>query len=71
MNIEKWQHTRFIAYRSTIAPHLDPKFIPKTIEQFMPLSNNIRESSVSEDAEQNFIEHYKQYLIEKENHERI
>ena len=64
MSIEKWHHTRFIAYRSTIAPHLNPKFIPKTIDLFMPLDGQQAQQSISEEAEQGFIEHYKKYLTE-------
>ncbi|HZK19084.1 MAG TPA: hypothetical protein VFC68_00010 [Treponemataceae bacterium] len=66
MSVQKWQHTRFIAYRATIAPYLNPKFIPKTINKFMPL-DNVRESEVSDETKDHFKEHFRKYLEQKAN----
>ena len=67
MQKDKWQHTRFIAYRTTIAPYLNPKFIPKTINKFMPLDNEPRESEVSDETKDHFKEHFRKYLEQKAN----
>jgi hypothetical protein len=48
---EKWRHTRLIAFESKIGSHLNPKSLPRTIENYLPLdgkrkrkvSNEIRE----------------------------
>ena len=37
MEKEKWKHTRLIAYEARIGSHLDPKTLPKTIENYLPL----------------------------------
>ena len=66
MRKDKWQHTRFIAYRTTIAPYLNPKFIPKTINKFMPL-DNVKESEVSDETKNHFKEHFRKYLEQKAN----
>lgn len=63
MQKDKWQHTRFIAYRTTIAPYLNPKFIPKNIEQFMPLGEKIQ--SISDTARKNFLEASRKYYENK------
>ena len=63
MQKDKWQRTRFLAYRTTIAPYLDPKFIPKTIEQFMPLGDKVQ--SISDTARKNFLEASRKYYENK------
>lgn len=64
MQINKWEHTRFIAYKATLAPHLNHKFIPKSIEKFFPLKLKTKQSGVSDEAKKVYIEHYKKYLEE-------
>lgn len=54
---------REIAWASTIAPHLNPKRLPKTKEQFMPLET--KDTSVSDKMKERMrkaIEQYKRDL---------
>ena len=37
MEREKWRHTRLIAWEAKTGSHLDPKTLPKTIEQYLPI----------------------------------
>ena len=62
MQLDKWEHTRFIAYKATLAPHLNHKFIPKSIEKFFPLKRKINQIDVSDESKKVYIEHYKKYL---------
>ncbi len=39
MQEEKLRHTRLIAYSAQIGNHLDPKKLPRSITQFMPIGN--------------------------------
>lgn len=39
MQEEKLRHTRLIAYSSQIGSHLDPKKLPRSIDQFMQIGN--------------------------------
>ena len=47
MQEEKLRHTRLIAYSAQIGSHLDPKKLPRSIDQFMPIGNekNARKSN--------------------------
>ena len=46
MEKEKWRHTRMIAYEARIGSHLDPKSLPRTIEQYMPIDGKKTASRV-------------------------
>ncbi len=59
---EKYRHTRFIAFHALIGPHVPPKTLPKTIEQFMPLGDYQRTNRASENLKSKFLEGYKDYL---------
>lgn len=47
MQEEKLRHTRLIAYSAQIGSHLDPKKLPRSIDQFMPIGGekNARKSN--------------------------
>ena len=49
MQEEKLRHTRLIAYSSQIGSHLDPKKLPRSIDQFMQIGSekNARKSNKS------------------------
>ena len=49
MQEEKLRHTRLIAYSAQIGSHLDPKKLPRSIDQFMKIGseNNARKSNKS------------------------
>jgi len=67
MEEEKLQHMRFIAYKTTLAPHLNPKYLPKSIQQFFPIGNEIQISNVSEESKQMFLEKARIYYANKKN----
>jgi len=37
MEKAKWEHTRLIAFESKVGSHLDPKTLPRSIEDYLPL----------------------------------
>ena len=47
MQEEKLRHTRLVAYSAQIGSHLDPKKLPRSIDQFMKIGseNNARKSN--------------------------
>ena len=52
MQEEKLRHTRLIAYSAQIGSHLDPKKLPRSIDQFMPIGNE--KNSVKSNKNDNF-----------------
>ena len=40
MELREWEKVRQIAWSAFIAPHQDPKKLPKSIDKFMSLGNN-------------------------------
>lgn len=52
MQEEKLRHTRLIAYSAQIGSHLDPKKLPRSIDQFMPIGNE--KKSVKSNKNDNF-----------------
>lgn len=51
MQKEKMYHTRLIAYYGMIGSHLDPKRLPKNIDSFMSIENEILKKSSNLDDE--------------------
>jgi isopropylmalate/homocitrate/citramalate synthase len=49
MQEERLRHTRMIAYYSAIGPHLDPKKLPKTIDEFMRIGDKPKKRSMVSD----------------------
>ncbi len=49
MQEERLRHTRMIAYYSAVGPHLDPKKLPKTIDEFMRIGDKPKKSRVSDE----------------------
>jgi hypothetical protein len=37
METEKWRRARMIGFNARIGSHIDPKHLPKSEEQFLPL----------------------------------
>ena len=52
MQEEKLRHTRLIAYSAQIGSHLDPKKLPRTIDQFMRIGSE--ENSVKSNKNAKF-----------------
>lgn len=43
---EKWKRARMIAFNARIGSHLNPKSLPRTEEQFLPLIKKAKKSKV-------------------------
>ena len=67
MELREWEKVRQIAWSAFIAPHQDPKKLPKTIDKFMNLNGNAIKKGVSEEQKENFLKAYKEYLNHKKN----
>lgn len=66
MELREWEKVRQIAWSAFIAPHQDPKKLPKTIDRFMSLGENTKKG-VSTEQKENFLKAYKEYLNQKKN----
>lgn len=66
MELREWEKVRQIAWSAFIAPHQDPKKLPKTIDRFMSLGENTKKE-VSTEQKENFLKAYKEYLNQKKN----
>ena len=65
--IEKsnWEKLRMLMYNNTIASHLDPKKIPKTIDKFMNLNGS--EKPTITDHQKQLIEQIKKQYNERKS----
>ena len=64
MQNERLRHTRLIAFSAQIGSHLDPKKMPKSIEQFMPIGSERKKKSkskVSDEMRAIFDQRMKEY----------
>ena len=64
MQKERLRHTRLIAWSAQIGSHLDPKKLPKSIEQFMPIGSERkkkRKSKVSDEMRAIFEQRMREY----------
>ena len=67
MELREWEKVRQIAWSAFIAPHQDPKKLPKSIDKFMSLGNNKTNKGVGIEQKENFLKAYKEYLNQKKN----
>ena len=72
MQEERLRHTRMIAYYSAVGPHLDPKKLPKTIDEFMRIGNNPKKSRVSDEMRELYKQRMDEYneamMVYREKH---
>ena len=64
MQKERLRHTRLIAWSAQIGSHLDPKTMPKSIDQFMPIEDERkkkRKSKVSDEMRAIFEQRMREY----------
>ena len=62
MQEERLRHTRMIAYYSAVGPHLDPKKLPKTIDEFMRIGDKPnKRSRVSDEMRELFKKRMDEY----------
>ena len=55
MQEEKLRHTRLIAYSAQIGSHLDPKKLPRSIDQFMRIGSENNSDNSSDKSNKNVI----------------
>ena len=67
MELREWEKVRQIAWSAFIAPHQDPKKLPKSIDKFMSLGEKNTTKGVGEQQKENFLKAYKEYLNQKKN----
>jgi hypothetical protein len=68
MELREWEKVRQIAWSAFIAPHQDPKKLPKSIDKFMNLGGgNNTNRGVGIEQKENFLKAYKEYLNQKKN----
>ena len=72
MQEEKLRHTRLIAYSSQIGSHLDPKKLPRSIDQFMQIGSekNARKSNknvIFDDMKELFKKRMQEYKSQQIN----
>jgi hypothetical protein len=63
---KEWYKVREIAYAATVGAHLNPKRLPKTKEQFMPLNlkfRNTQRERIAKRIKEAQNEYYKQLKI--------
>ena len=73
MQEEKLRHTRLIAYSAQIGSHLDPKKLPRSIDQFMQIgseknANKSNKNVIFDDMKELFkkrMQEYKSQVINK------
>ena len=75
MQEEKLRHTRIIAWNAQIGSHLDPKKLPKTIDQFMPIGvdgkkSGKTKSKVSDEMRQLYKQRMEEYNKAMELHNK-
>lgn len=64
----EWEKTRYIAFHAMIGSHSDPKRLPKSLHQFMPLNIDGKQKiNINDRQKEAFLEATKQYLIQAEN----
>ena len=52
---KEWEKIRFIAYHALVAPYQDYKKLPKSLEKFLPLNGNKKQSSgVTDEMKQSY-----------------
>ena len=60
---KEWEKIRFMAYHALVAPYQDYKKLPKSLEKFLSLNGNKKQSSgVTDEMKQRFLDEYKNYL---------
>ena len=72
MQEEKLRHTRLIAYSSQIGSHLDPKKLPRSIDQFMKIgsekkANNSNKNVIFDDMKELFKKRMQEYKSQQNN----
>lgn len=67
IELREWEKVRQIAWSAFIAPHQDPKKLPKSIDRFMNLGSSNKRKEIGTEQKENFLLAYKEYLNQKKN----
>lgn len=72
MQEEKLRHTRLVAYSAQIGSHLDPKKLPRSIDQFMKIGNEkevekSNKSAIFDDMKELFKKRMQEYKSQQNN----
>ena len=59
MNEDAWRRARLVAYSARIGAHLDPKKLPKSEREFMPIGNDIDERARMKEAVKQRMQEYR------------
>lgn len=64
MELSKWQHTRLIAFESKIGSHLNPKTLPKSLNDYIDLGDKVkRRNKVSDEHRAQYEKMMKEYEV--------
>lgn len=63
----EWFKVREIAYSALTGAHIDPKKLPKSKEDFIPLDGRRKNKKVSEETKEKFVEFYKKWQNERKS----
>ena len=62
----EWEKVRFIGWCATTGSHMNPKKLPKSLNQFMPLGIDRKQGmTITESQKQRFLEAMQDYLKQK------
>lgn len=72
MQEEKLRHTRLVAYSAQIGSHLDPKKLPRSIDQFMKIGSEkevekSNKSAIFDDMKELFKKRMQEYKSQQNN----
>lgn len=68
MELEKWRKVRLIAFEARVGSHVDPKTLPRTIEQYMPLDKEKKKAT--NEAKELLRKEREEYLKRKKNEKK-
>jgi len=62
MQDREWEKLRILAWYSLIGSHYDAKRLPKSINQFMSLNSDKKNSIISDEVKQRFMDEMADYV---------
>jgi len=62
MQEREWEKVRILAWYSMVGSHMDPKKMPKTLNNFMSLGIDKKENVISDAQKQRFLEVTAEYV---------
>ena len=65
VKIEELRMFRTLGFTTLLAPNADPKKLPKSPENYMPLPGDEITNGITDQTKKRFAEEYKKYLLKK------